>query len=183
MRTSLLTGLLVALAVGLVTPVTYAQVLYGSIVGVVTDSTGAAIPGAGVTIVNRDTGLTREATTDAQGNYSLINILAGPYNLKVTLAGFKEIQRSNLPVSVGQIARVDATLEVGALTETVNVESASQLLQTDKADVSTELKSREIEALPTNQFRNYQALLNLVPGTAPARFQNAETDTRPARWR
>jgi hypothetical protein len=180
LRASLLTGLLAALAAGLVAPVTHAQVLYGSIVGVVSDSSGAAIPGVQVTIVNRETGLTRETTTGDQGNYSLINVLAGPYDLKVSLAGFKEIHRANVPVSVGQIARVDATLEVGALTELVTVESASQLLQTDKADVSTELRSREIEALPTNQFRNYQALLNLVPGTAPARFQNAETDT-PAR--
>ena len=72
------------------------------------------------------------------------------------------------------------TLELGQLTETVTVESASSLLQTDKADVSTELKSKEIAALPLNQFRNYQALVNLVPGTVPMRFQNAETDT-PAR--
>jgi hypothetical protein len=171
---------LVALAAGLSTPEANAQVLYGSLVGQVQDTQGASIPGAVVTIVNRDNGLTREGTTDEQGNYSLINVLAGPYDVKVTLTGFKEMQRENVPVSVGQVARVDVTLEVGALTETVTVESSSTLLQTDKADVSTELRSREIEALPTNQFRNYQALMNLVPGTAPARFQNAETDT-PAR--
>ncbi|HTU99655.1 MAG TPA: TonB-dependent receptor, partial [Luteitalea sp.] len=175
-----LAAMLVALAAGVMTPEASAQVLYGSLVGQVKDPQGASIPGAVVAIVNRDNGLTREATTDEQGNYSLINVLAGPYDIKVTLTGFKEMERQNVPVSVGQVARVDVTLEVGALTETVTVESSSTLLQTDKADVSTELKSREIEALPTNQFRNYQALLNLVPGTAPARFQNAETDT-PAR--
>ena len=173
-------AMLVALAAGMSTPEASAQVLYGSLVGQVKDPQGASIPGAVVTIVNRDNGLTREGTTDEQGTYSLINVLAGPYDIKVTLTGFKEMQRENVPVSVGQVARVDVTLEVGALTETVTVESSSTLLQTDKADVSTELKSREIEALPTNQFRNYQALMNLVPGTAPARFQNAETDT-PAR--
>ena len=71
-------------------------------------------------------------------------------------------------------------LEVGTLTETVTVASEAQLLQTDKADVHTELKSAEITAMPLNRFRNYQALLNLVPGTTPMAFGNAETDT-PAR--
>lgn len=157
-----------------------AQVLYGSIVGVVSDPQGSSIPGATVTIVNKETNLTRETTTNEEGSYSLVNVLPGSYDIKMSLAGFKEALRANVPVSVGQISRVDVELEVGALTETITVESASQLLQTDKADVHTELKAEEITALPTNQFRNYQALLNLVPGTAPARFQNAETDT-PAR--
>ena len=71
-------------------------------------------------------------------------------------------------------------LEIGTLTETVTVASAAQLLQTDKADVSTELRSAEITAIPLNRFRNYQALVNLVPGTTPMAFGNAETDT-PAR--
>ena len=72
------------------------------------------------------------------------------------------------------------TLEVGALTETVTVASEAQLLQTDKADVHTELKSDAITSMPLNRFRNYQALMNLVPGTTPMAFGNAETDT-PAR--
>jgi hypothetical protein len=85
-----------------------------------------------------------------------------------------------VPVSIGQIARVDMTLEVGTVTESVTVTSEAQLLQTDKADVSTELKSQELTSLPLNRFRNYQALMNLVPGTTPMAFGNAETDT-PAR--
>ncbi len=107
-------------------------------------------------------------------------MLAGTYDVKVSLQGFREAVRVNVPVSVGQIARVEVTMEVGTLTETITVESATQLLQTDKAVVNTELRSAEITAMPTNQFRNYQALVNLVPGAVPARFQNAETDT-PAR--
>ena len=157
-----------------------AQVLYGSIVGNVKDSQGAVIPGATVTIVNKETNLTRDTTTDAEGSYSLVNVLAGPYDVKISLTGFREAVRSNVPVSIGQISRVDLTLEVGALTETVTVQSAAELLQTDKADVSTELKSAEITNMPLNRFRNYQALMNLVPGTTPMAFGNAETDT-PAR--
>jgi Carboxypeptidase regulatory-like domain/TonB dependent receptor-like, beta-barrel len=157
-----------------------AQVLYGSIVGNVHDSQGASVPGAIVTIVSKETNLTRDTTTNEEGAYSLINVLAGTYDIKVALQGFRETVRESVPVTVGQISRIDVTMEVGTLTETITVNSAAQLLQTEKAEVSTELRSTEITAMPTNQFRNYQALINLVPGSVPMRFQNAETDT-PAR--
>jgi outer membrane receptor protein involved in Fe transport len=157
-----------------------AQVLYGSIIGNVKDSQGAVIPGATVTATNTETNLTRETITNAEGAYSLTNVLPGPYAVKITMTGFREAIQANVPVTIGQVSRVDLTLQVGAVTETVTVESAAQLLQTDKADVSTKLKSAEITNLPLNQFRNYQGLINLVPGATPAQFQNAETDT-PAR--
>jgi hypothetical protein len=154
-----------------------AQVLYGGLVGTVIDQQGAVVPGARMTIVNMETSLTRETTTDAQGAYSFVNVLAGPYDVKVALQGFREAVRSRVPVTVGQISRVDLRLEVGALSEGITVESSPQLLQTDKADVHTELKSTEITNLPLNRFRNYQALVVLVPGSLPPAFQNAETDT------
>jgi Carboxypeptidase regulatory-like domain len=170
----------VALAAGLIATHAKAQVLYGSIVGTVTDAQGAHVPGATVTIVNKETNLTRDTVTNEEGTYSLTNVLQGTYDVKVSLTGFREAVRTSVPVSIGQISRVDMALQVGTLSETVTVASAAQLLQTDKADVSTELKSAEITNLPLNQFRNYQALINLVPGATPANFQNAETDT-PAR--
>jgi hypothetical protein len=157
-----------------------AQVLYGSVVGSVKDAQGGAVPGASVTIVNKDTGLTLDATSNAEGNYSFTNVLPGPYDVKVSLQGFREFVRSNVPVTISNISRVDVTLEVGTLSETVTVASEAQLLQTDKADVHTEIKSAELVAMPLNRFRNYQGLMNLVPGTTPLAFGNAETDT-PAR--
>ena len=135
-----------------------AQLLYGGLVGNVVDAQGAVVPGASVTIVNTDTNLKREMTTDAQGGYSFTNIQAGPYDVRVVLTGFKEIVRTRVPVTVGQISRVDLTLAVGAVSEVVTVQSAAELLQTDKADTHTELNTREITNLPLNQFRNYQAL-------------------------
>jgi outer membrane receptor protein involved in Fe transport len=156
------------------------QILYGSIVGVVKDAQGAFVPGATVTIVSKETNLTRDTVTNADGAYSLLNVLPGQYDVKVSLQGFRENVRSSVPVSIGQISRVDMSLEIGTLTEVVTVASAAQLLQTDRADVSTELKSAELTAMPLNRFRNYQALVNLVPGTTPMAFGNAETDT-PAR--
>jgi hypothetical protein len=158
----------------------HAQILYGSIVGTVTDAQGGKVPGATVTITNKETNLTRDIATDGEGNYSFTNVLAGPYDVKVALTGFREALRTNVPVTIGQISRVDIGLEVGTLSETVTVASAAELLQTDKADVSTELKSDAITQMPLNRFRNYQALINLVPGTTPMAFGNAETDT-PAR--
>src|SRR5689334_8693629 len=111
-----------------------AQVLYGSIVGQISDSSGAAAPGATITITNRETGLTRTAVSNESGAYSFTNVLAGQYDVKIALQGFKEFQKTNVPVSVNEVSRVDAALDIGAQTETVTVQSEAQLLQTDKAD-------------------------------------------------
>ena len=161
----------------LTAPALDAQVLYGGIVGGVKDAQGAAIPAATVVITNKETNSTRETVTGAEGEYSLTNVLPGHYDVKVTLTGFREFTQTSVPVSAGQISRVDVKMEIGALTETVTVASDAQLLQTDKSDLHTELKSKEITNLPLNQYRNYQALINLVPGATPATFQNAQTDT------
>jgi hypothetical protein len=154
-----------------------AQVLYGSIVGQISDTSGAAVPGAAVMITNRDTGLTRTAVSNETGAYSFTNVLAGRYDVKITLQRFKEFVKTGVPVSVNEVSRVDAALDIGALTDTVTVASELQLLQTDKADTHTEIKSDAITQLPLPQNRNYQTLINLVPGATPARVQNSEVDT------
>jgi len=152
-------------------------VLYGSIVGQISDASGAAVPGVTVTITNRDTGLTRTGVSNETGAYSFTNVLAGRYDVKITLQGFKEFVKTGVPVSVNEVSRVDAALDIGALTDTVTVASESQLLQTDKADTHTEIRSDAITQLPLPQNRNYQTLINLVPGATPARVQNSEVDT------
>jgi Carboxypeptidase regulatory-like domain len=157
-----------------------AQILYGSVVGVVKDAQGAFVPGATVTIVNTENNLTKDTVTNSEGAYSIINVLPGPYDIKVTLTGFRDVARKNVAVTIGQISRVDVQMEVGALTESVLVIGESPLLQTDKTDVHTSLKSDTISAMPMNRYRNFQALINLAPGTTPMAFGNAETDT-PAR--
>ncbi len=157
-----------------------AQVLYGSIVGSVTDPTHAAVPGATVTVVNAGTNLSRETTTRPDGSYSIGNLSPGNYLVRIVLTGFKEYAKDGVPVSANAVARVDVTLEVGAMTEVVNVQSETALLQTDSGSVQSELKAKAVESLPLGNYRNYQELLNLVPGTTPAGFQNAITDT-PAR--
>src|SRR5215218_55269 len=164
-------------ATGVLPPRGDAQVLYGSIVGNVQDSSGATLPGATVTITSQETNLERSAVTNETGAFSFTNVQAGTYDVKVAIQGFKESLRTSVPVTVNTVSRVDAQLELGQLSETVTVQSESQLLQTDKADTHTELQSKAITELPLPQNRNYQSLINLVPGAMPARQQNSEVDT------
>src|SRR3954463_65816 len=117
-----------------------AQVLYGSVVGAVKDAQGAAIPAATIVVTNKETNLTRETVSGAEGDYTVTNVPPGHYDVKVSLTGFREFVQTNVPVSAGQISRVDVKMEIGALTETVTVASDAQLLQTDKSDLHTELK-------------------------------------------
>jgi hypothetical protein len=177
---SALLSLLTCVGIVVAPTTSFAQTLYGSLVGNVNDAQGAGVPGATVTARNKETGLTRDSVTSSDGSYSLVNLLAGTYELKVSLSGFREFVQTAVPVTIGQIARLDVKLEVGTLSETVTVSTEVQLLQTDKASVNTELQSKEITAMPLSAYRNYQSLINLVPGATPARFNNAETDT-PAR--
>ncbi|MPZ19872.1 MAG: hypothetical protein GEV06_18450 [Luteitalea sp.] len=157
-----------------------AQVLYGTIVGTVTDSSRAAVPGATVTATNTETNLVLTSVTNERGNFTIANALAGPYDLQVELQGFREFIQTGVPVTAGTVSRVDVTLEIGTLAETVTVASSAALLQTDRADVHTELRSKEITDVPLPAYRNYQSLMNLVPGATPATVQNDLTDT-PAR--
>ena len=155
----------------------YSQVLYGSVAGNVVDSSGAAVPGAEVKLVNANTNFTTTTITNDTGAYTLPNVPDGTYNLHVSLTGFKEYVVQNVVARVGNVTRHDVTLQVGQLTETVSVTSAATLLQTDTTDVRAQLDTKEITDLPIGAYRNYQTLINLVPGATPAGFQNAVTDT------
>ena len=154
-----------------------AQALYGALTGTIYDSTGAALPGVTVTITNEGTGLQLTTVTDQTGTYTIRNIAGGTYTLKATLQGFREFVQTAIPITAGGIARINGRMEIGALTESVTVTTEAVLLKTDKADVSVDLRPEDVLNLPLNQYRNYQYLLNLVPGATPPEFQNAQTDT------
>ena len=154
-----------------------AQVLYGSIVGTLTDQTGAVVPKATVTVANSSTGLSRQVTTDEAGYYSIPNLLEGTYDLSVSADGFKPYTQKGAAVSIGRVTRIDAVIQVGALSEQVTVEANVTSLQTAKADVSVSLDPAAMENLPLSGYRNFQSLINLVPGATPGRLQNAVTDT------
>jgi hypothetical protein len=144
-----------------------AQVLYGGLIGDVADPSRAVLPGATVTVTNRDTGLQRETTTDGSGAYSFRDLQPGTYELKVNLNGFKSYARAGLVVTLNAIARADVQLEVGGQTETVTVTAAKPLLQTERADVSTQLDSAQVTNLPiSGNGRNFQQLYKLIPGAS-----------------
>jgi hypothetical protein len=103
--------------------------------------------------------------------------LPGQYDLKVSASGFRPYTQTDIQVLVNTVARVRITLEVGAMTEQVTVQAEATLLQTDKADTHSTITSREVGNLPLSGYRNYQTLINLVPGSTPGAFQNSPTDT------
>jgi outer membrane receptor protein involved in Fe transport len=157
-----------------------AQVLYGSIVGLIEDQTGAVVPKASVSVVNKTTGITRETVTDISGRYTLSNVPSGVYDLRVTAAGFRPLVKEGVEVTINTVTRVDLRLEVGAVTEQVTVAATAVTLQTDKSDVRHEITPVAVTNLPLSNYRNYQSLIDLLPGTTPSSFQNAVVDT-PAR--
>jgi len=169
--------LAVILAVAVLSSPAHAQVLYGSIVGTVVDSSGGGVPNASITITEKQTGQSRSDKSEADGRYAFGNVQPGVYDVKVTAPGFRTLSQNDVSVTVNTVSRVALRLEVGAVTETINVEAAATLLQTDKSDTHSELDSKTLATLPIGGYRNYQSLINLVPGATPASFQNSLTDT------
>src|SRR5215510_8895608 len=164
-------------AAGSLVGVASSQVLYGSIVGNVTDPQWAVLTAVSVTITNTGTGLKLNTVTDDTGAYIFRNLLPGTYSISLSAKGFKDMQQEDVIVSAGNPKRVDVKLQIGAAQETVTVSATAATLHTEKSDLTTELNSLQVTSLPLNQYRNYQTLLNLVPGATPVVFQNAEIDT------
>ncbi len=154
-----------------------AQVLYGSVSGTIADQTGAAVPKAHVTVTNRATGVVRETDADENGHYTITDIPPGSYDLKVAATGFKPLTQTNLTITANTVNNADASLQIGSVSEQVTVEASTVSLQTEKTDLHTDLTEKAILEMPLNQYRNYQTLMNLVPGATPGLFQNAIADT------
>ena len=154
-------GVIVALVLASV-PV-FAQTVSGRILGTVTDSTGAAIRGAAVTITDTERGTTRNLTTDDSGAYVAPNLLPGTYKVRGEAKGFKTVERVNVPLEVAQDVAIDLVLPPGQANETVVVTEEIPLLNTTTSTLGGTLSNREINELPLNG-RNYENLLQLRPG-------------------
>lgn len=150
-----------------------AQILYGGLVGNVTDSSSAAIPGAKVTINHVATGATRDALTNESGTYRFPTIPPGTYTLTVQANGFRAFSQSGIEVSVNNLTRVDTSLEIGEVNEQVTVSASAATLQTDRAEVRHEVDKKTLENVPIPIGRNYQMLLGTLPGFSPP--QNAHS--------
>lgn len=152
----------------------FAQAVSGTLVGTVQDASGAIIADAQVSATETSTNVVRGTITNSSGNFSLPDMPPGTYSITVTKQGFKKETRENIVLLTNTTQRVDVDLAIGNVTETVIVTDAPPLLQTDRADISTRLETKEVESLPIGTNRNFQSLLNLVPGTAPAVFQHSQ---------
>lgn len=144
-----------------------AQLLYGSMVGNVTDPADAAVPGATVTVTSVETNATRSVVTNETGYFVIQNLLPGAYRVQIGKEGFTPTTISGVVVSINSVVRADATIKIGPVAATVLVSAETAALQTDRAEVRAEVTSRQLVNLPMPPGRNYQQLMVTVPGFAP----------------
>jgi len=140
-----------------------AQFETATVVGTVKDATGAVVPDAKVTLTNTATGVTAERMSDANGNYEFFTVRIGTYVITAEKAGFSVALVDNVQATVGARQRVDLSMAVGQLTETIQVSSRAVLLQTDSSERSQVITGEQTKALPLNG-REYSALALLSPG-------------------
>jgi TonB-dependent Receptor Plug Domain. len=145
----------------------HAQVLYGSIVGNVTDPSDAPVSEATVVVTGRDTGQSRQTMTNDVGGYSLPTLPAGIYDLKVTRNGFTTLSQTGIEVRLNDITRIDLHLQIGSVNQTVLVSAEAPMLQTDRSEVRSEVGSHVLENLPLPPGRNYQQVFRTLPGFSP----------------
>jgi hypothetical protein len=150
-----------------------AQVLYGSVVGNITDSTGAAVSAVTIALTHVGTNLAREAQTNDEGLYTFSAVPAGTYNLRTNKVGFGSVARGGIDISTNTVTRVDLKLQVGEVKETVVVTAEAPALQSDRSDVRTDIASRQLVDLPIPPGRNYQALFKVIPGVSPPNNLNS----------
>src|SRR5262245_50625157 len=141
----------------------YAQLGTGTISGTVFDQTGAVLPGANVTVTNAGTGFMRETVSSETGDYRLLGLQPGTYELSVQFSGFSRFVRSGLVLQVDQNPRIDVHLQVGSPTENVLVTAQTPLLQSEQSSVGAVVDRQKIVDLPLNG-RNFVQLATLMPG-------------------
>ena len=165
----------------------FAQTDRGTITGTITDATGAVIPGATLHARNVDTGAEFDTVSTATGNYTIPSLIAGPYDLTVTAAGFEKYIQHGIGVEVVQVLRVDIVMKVGSSTESVTVNADAPLLRTENAEMSHNLSTERVDALPntTTNMRDPFEFAGTMPGvvggvTAPAGSANIKVNGSPA---
>ena len=154
-----------------------AQSSYGSIVGTVTDSTGANMPGTAVTLTNVATSERRTAETDSSGNYQFVNLQPGNYKVDIEKTGFKHLSSDQVQVEVLLTTRFDAAMQLGDVGQTVEVSAQAALLQTENASVGQVVEGRAVTEMPLNG-RNVMNLIELAPAVVPhgqSQGQNARS--------
>jgi len=140
--------------------------VYGSIVGRISDSSGAVVKGASVSVTDIGTGESRISTTNADGDYRFVNLLPGTYRITIKSAGFRPFSQDPIDVKVDTAVRIDAALVVGGANETIEIKEKAPALDTQDSSVGQVIEGRQIQETPLNG-RNVMNLLALVPGVIP----------------
>jgi hypothetical protein len=159
-KSQLLFAMLMAIAASSV----HGQAVNGTLVGTVTDSSGALVSGAKVSLVATQTGISQQSQTNASGNYSFPNLQPGVFRIEVEMTGFRKAIREGVDVLVNSTARADFELQPGQINESISVTAEAAVLQTDRTDTGRKIETKQLADLPLAYNRNFQNLLNLVPG-------------------
>ena len=162
----LVVAMLAVLVIAGLPAAAFAQATRGTILGTITDQTGAAMPGATVVATETRTNVSHDTVTNETGNFTFPNISDGIYNIKAELQGFKTVVREGIRLAVNTSIRVDLALAVGELAETVTVSGETPLLQTDRTDTGRTLESIQVTAMPLSFNRNFQGMMATVPGAS-----------------
>lgn len=173
-RRTLILGLAVVALLGTATT-SFAQQIFGSIYGTISDPSGAALPNAKVVITDDNKGTRFEVVANADGNYTKDRLIPGVYTVTVEAAGFSKAISKGIQVTVDNAARIDVKMQVGQVSEQVEVSSAAPLLQTDRADVATTFSAKQLVELPRLD-RNFQSFLLLTPGTSRLGWNHASSE-------
>jgi outer membrane receptor protein involved in Fe transport len=139
----------------------------GQITGVVTDSSGASVPGAKVVVINEGTAISKSTATSAYGNYTVTPLMPATYTVVVSKEGFKSSSMTGVKIDVAEIARIDVALEVGQISEQVSVSGAGALLQTETVSLGAVVAESGVNNLPLSG-RNFLQLATLAPGVTAA---------------
>ena len=145
-----------------------------TLLGTVTDSSGAVVAGARITIIEVKTGIAHAATTNESGNYEVPDLAPGHYDVAAEKQGFKKAVHKDIEVLVNTDTRINLILEPGATQDLVVVTAEIPILQTDRADVGAKIESKQVTDLPLGNNRNFQNLVNLVPGATRAHRVHSE---------
>ena len=149
----------------------------GDISGLVADASQAAVPESIVTLTNTSTNAVRQTSSNAEGLYTFAAVPPGVYTIRVEHQGFKTITSTNVEVQVQQTVRLDFTLEIGQVTESVQVEAAAALLQSENATIGTVVETKNIVELPLNG-REYLNLVTLAPNVSNLAPPSGQTNAR-----
>ena len=176
MKRSVMAAVIVlSLAGALCVSSAYGQAVYGSILGTISDPSGAAVNGAKITVTSQTKNVSTVVNTNESGNYDVTHLIPDTYVLRVEAQGFKVLEFKDILVQADAGTRVDGQFQVGGSSETVEVTSEAPQLKTDRADVAVEFNSKQLAELPIFN-RNFQSLELLTPGTQVIGWSHAATE-------